>query len=111
MRPAGIAVAKPDAHVVIREVFECFGSPARYAQRDDHFGTDGQDQKERVESVLRNRSRIELMARAKYLSWLVEEPGAVLIKTTDVPKLFKDVSVATPPKPSPRSTGKARTKR
>ena len=78
---------------------------------DDHFGTDGQDQKERVESVLRNRSRIELMARAKYLAWPVEEPGAVLIKTMDVPKLLKEVSAATPPKSSPRSTRKTRTKR
>jgi hypothetical protein len=78
---------------------------------DDHFGTDGQDQKGRVESVLRSRSKIELMARAKYLSWPIEEPGAVLIKTVDVPKLLKEISAATPSKPSPRSNGKARKKR
>ncbi|MBT1516219.1 DUF1488 family protein [Bradyrhizobium sp. SRL28] len=78
---------------------------------DNHFGTDGQDPKGRVEAVLRNRSRVELMARAKYLSWPVDEPGAVLIKTMDVPKLLNEISATTPPKPSSRPTGKARTKR
>lgn len=67
---------------------------------DDHFEITGSDRKKRVESVLRNRSRIELVARAKYLFWPIEEPGAVLIKTMDVPKLLKEVS-----------SGKARTKR
>ena len=54
---------------------------------------------------------IELIARTKYLSWPVEEPGAVLIKTTDVPKLLKETSTTKPSMPSPRSTGKVRTKR
>jgi hypothetical protein len=75
---------------------------------DDHFGTDGQDQKGRVESVLRNRSKIEQMARTKYLSWPVDEPGAVLIKTMDVPRLLKETAGR---KPLARSAGKARTKR
>jgi len=75
---------------------------------DDHFCTDGQDQKGRVESVLRNRSKIEQMARAKYLSWPADEPGAVLIKTIDVPRLLKETPGK---KPLARSTGKARTKR
>jgi hypothetical protein len=75
---------------------------------DDHFGTDGQDQKGRLESVLRNRSKIEQMARTKYLSWPVDEPGAVLIKTMDAPRLLKETPGR---KPSARSTGKARTKR
>lgn len=78
---------------------------------DDHFGTDGLDQKGRVESVLRNRSKIELMARAKYLLWPVEEVDTVLINAMDVSKLLKEVSTATSPTPSPRSVGKARTKR
>jgi hypothetical protein len=78
---------------------------------DDHFGTDGQDQKGRIESVLKNRSKIELMARTKYLSWPVEEPGAVLIKTTDIPKLLKQTSTAKLSTPVSRSTSKARTKR
>jgi hypothetical protein len=75
---------------------------------DDHFGTDGQDQKGRVESVLRNRSSIEQMARAKYLSWPVEEPGAVLIKTMDVAQLKKETSAKRAPA---RSTRKVRSKR
>jgi hypothetical protein len=75
---------------------------------DDHFGTDGQDQKGRVESVLRNRSGIEQMARTKYLSWPVEEPGAVLIKTMDVPQLKKETSAK---RPTARSTGNVRSKR
>ena len=75
---------------------------------DDHFGTDGQDQKGRVESVLRNRSSIEQMARTKYLSRPVEEPGAVLIKTMDVPQLNKETPAKRPPA---QSTGKVRSKR
>ncbi|MGE3248424.1 MAG: GSU2403 family nucleotidyltransferase fold protein [Parvibaculaceae bacterium] len=78
---------------------------------DDHFGTDGLGQKERVESVLRNRSKIELMARAKYLLWPIEEPGTVLIKTADIPKFLKEVSITNAPTPSPQSSRKARTKR
>jgi hypothetical protein len=61
---------------------------------DDHFGADGLGQDGRLEQFLKNRTKIELMARAKYLSWPVEEPGAVLIKTMDVPKLLKDISAA-----------------
>ena len=56
---------------------------------DDYFGTDGLDQNGRIERFLRNKSAIELLARTKYLSWPIEEPGAVLIKTVDVPKLQK----------------------
>jgi hypothetical protein len=68
---------------------------------DDHFGTDGLDQKGRVEAFLKNRSRIELMARAKYLSWPIEEPGTVLIKSMDVPRLLQEITPARP-SPSPR---------
>jgi hypothetical protein len=56
---------------------------------DDHFGTDGLDQNGRVEKFLENRSTIEDMARTKYLSWPVEEPERVLIRTEDVTKLRK----------------------
>src|SRR5262249_24115664 len=56
---------------------------------DDHFGADGVGNEGRVKRFLENRSVIEEMARAKYLSWPVEEPSAVLIKTNDVPKLRK----------------------
>lgn len=56
---------------------------------DDHFGTDNLGVEGRLEAFLRNRSSIETMARTKYLSWPVEEPDAVLIRTNDVPKLRK----------------------
>jgi hypothetical protein len=61
---------------------------------DDHFGTDRLDQKGRVEAFLKNRSKIELMARTKYLSWPIEEPGTVLIKTMDVPILLQEIIAA-----------------
>ena len=96
---AGSALGSPVACAVSRETL------------DDHFGADGLGQDGRIELFLKNRSKIELMARTKYLSWPVDEPGAVLIKTMDVPKLQKDMSATTPPKPSPGLTGKARTKR
>jgi hypothetical protein len=54
---------------------------------DDHFGADDFGQAGRLEKFLKNRSAIETMAREKYLFWPIEEPGAVLIKTTDVQKL------------------------
>jgi hypothetical protein len=54
---------------------------------DDHFGADGLGQKGRVEIFLKNRSRIEGMARTKYLDWAVDQPGSILLKTGDIPKL------------------------
>jgi hypothetical protein len=54
---------------------------------DDHFWTDGSDQEGRVEAFLKNRSAIENMAREKYLSYPIEEPGTVLIRTADVERL------------------------
>jgi hypothetical protein len=78
---------------------------------DDHFGADGLGQDGRVEQFLKNRSKIELMARTKYLSWPVEEPGTVLIKTMDVPKLLKETSTTKPSMPSSESTSKVRKKR
>lgn len=61
----------------------------------------------RLEGFLKSRSRIELMARAKYLSWPVEEPAAVLIKTMDIKKLSEEISTAAPAAPAGRS-GKKR---
>jgi hypothetical protein len=58
---------------------------------DDYFGTGGQDKHGRVQAFLKNRSKIERMARSKYLNWPIEEPDAVLIKATDVEAL-KDSS-------------------
>jgi Protein of unknown function (DUF1488) len=54
---------------------------------DDHFGTDGLDNVGRVEAFHRNRSKIESLVRRKYLSWPVEEPQHVLVKTMDVERL------------------------
>ena len=59
---------------------------------DDHFDTDGQDNRGRVEKFLERRSEIENKARTKYLSWPVEEVEAVLVKTMDVPKLRQSSS-------------------
>jgi Protein of unknown function (DUF1488) len=58
---------------------------------DDHFGPDGRGNAERVEKFLANRSSIEQLARAKYLSWPVEEPEAVLVKTIEVPRLREEI--------------------
>jgi hypothetical protein len=54
---------------------------------DDHFGTDGLDNAGRVEAFRRNRSKIESLVRRKYLSWPVEEPEYLLVKTMEVERL------------------------
>lgn len=51
---------------------------------DDHFGTDGLDNEGRVQAFLKNRSKIEQMAKLKYLSSPIEEPDSVLLKTADI---------------------------
>lgn len=50
---------------------------------DDDFGADGTGQKSRIEAFHKNRSIIEQLARTKYLSSRIEEPGSVLIKSMD----------------------------
>ena len=52
------------------------------------LGADGLGQEGRVECFLKNRSKIERMARTKYLSWPIEEPNVVLIKSADAQKLL-----------------------
>ena len=78
---------------VVAFVGEALGSPVQCAisgeALDDHFGTDNVDKTKRVEKFFENRSAIESLAKTKYLSWPIEEPDAVLIKTQDVPKLRK----------------------
>lgn len=59
------------------------------AALDDHFGTDGQNRNGLLKAFNANRSTIEQMARTKYLSWPIEEPNAVLLKTSDVAALFE----------------------
>jgi hypothetical protein len=56
---------------------------------EDHFAGDNLDAEGLVKLFLKNRSLIEGMARKKYLSRPVEEPEAVLIRTTDVELLTK----------------------
>ena len=56
----------------------------------DHFGTIGLDQKGRIEAYFKNRSAIERLARTKYLSWPIEQPGVVLLKTMDIEELLKN---------------------
>jgi hypothetical protein len=51
------------------------------------------------------------MARAKYLSWPVEEAGAVLIKTTDIKKLSGEISAAAPAASSGVPAGRSGKKR
>ena len=79
---AGEALGAPVACAVSREAL------------DDHFGATDSGKEGRVETFLKNRSKIELMARIKYLSWPVEEPRTVLIRTMDVPKLLQEISAA-----------------
>src|SRR5262249_39095178 len=67
------------------------GSISREAL-DDHFGTGGLGNEACVERFLEHRSAIEAMARAKYLSWPIEESAAVLIKTGEVAKLRHELS-------------------
>ncbi len=61
------------------------------AALDDHFGTDQLDNEGRTRRFRENRGIFERMLRVKYLTWPVEEPGAVLIKTNDVEKLRKSI--------------------
>lgn len=56
---------------------------------DDHFKPEGRSDKERLDIFNRNRSRIETMARAKYLYLPIEEQSTLLIRTLEVPKLTK----------------------
>ena len=78
---------------VVTFVGEALGSPVHCAisreALDDHFGADDLGQKGLIERVRKNRSKIEQMARTKFLSWRVEEPEAVLIRTDEVPQLLK----------------------
>jgi len=76
---------------IVRFVGAAFGSPVQCAisceALDDHFGTDGLDNAGRVEAFQRNRSKFESLVRRKFLSWPVEEPQHVLVKTMDVERL------------------------
>ena len=62
---------------------------------EDHFDADGLNREERVERAIQKISMIERMARAKYLSWPIEEPGVVLIRTEDVSRLRRALQTRT----------------
>ena len=93
-----LTFSNPPAHYdfdrdVITFTGEALGNPVQCAisreALDDHFGADDPDKTKRLEKFLENRSVIEDLARTKYLSWPVEKPDTVLIKTRDVPELRK----------------------
>jgi len=50
---------------------------------DDNFEPHHSDNEGRLRKFRDNRQIIEAMARTKYLSWPIEEPNSVLIKTSD----------------------------
>ncbi|WP_407170732.1 GSU2403 family nucleotidyltransferase fold protein [Bradyrhizobium sp. ORS 111] len=72
---------------------------------DEHFGADG-GQEGRLEAFLESRSRIEQLARTKYLSSPVAEPGAVLIGTSDIEELPRKKSGETAKSPKNRRAPK-----
>jgi len=75
---------------------EALGSPVGCAvSREtlaDYFDADNLDKTGRVEAFLKNRSKIEQWMRAKYLSWPVEDPETLILKTMDVEKLLQATS-------------------
>jgi hypothetical protein len=80
---------------VVTFVGQALSSPVNCAisreAMDDHFGTDNLGQQGRLEAFLKNRSRIEAIARVKYLSAPIGEPGSVLIKTSDVKSFSREI--------------------
>jgi hypothetical protein len=62
---------------------------------EDHFGANGLDRRGRLEAFQKNRSTIEGLLRAKYLTRPVEEVEAVLLRTLDVEKLRQEVPKGT----------------
>ncbi len=75
---------------------EALGSPVECAVSretlEDYFDADNLDKTGCVEAVLKNRSKIEQLMRTKYLSWPVEEPETLLLKTLDVEKVIQATS-------------------
>ena len=78
-----------DRDVVVFEAHDTLGGRVQCAisreALEDHFDADDLEPKNRVRKFLDHRSEIEALARSKYLSAPVEEPGSVLIRTEDVP--------------------------
>lgn len=59
---------------------------------EDHVDANGRSRDGWIVTFHENRTAIEAMARFKYLSWPVEQAGTVLIKTSDAPRLLKEIS-------------------
>jgi hypothetical protein len=72
---------------------QSLGSPVECAVSrealEDYFGAANLDREGRVEAFRKNRSRIERLLRAKYLSSPVDEPESILLNTLDVGALLK----------------------
>jgi hypothetical protein len=56
---------------------------------EDHSGADGLDRSGRLRITRQHSPTFERFARIKYLTWPIEEPGSVLIRTEDVDKLAR----------------------
>jgi hypothetical protein len=81
---------------VVTFIGEALGNPVNCAVSretlEDYFDAGNRGNNARVEAFLGNRSQIERLLRTKYLSWPVEEPETVLLKTMDVEKLRTSVA-------------------
>ena len=97
---SGMDLAFPDSRArydsdreVVSFIGEALGCPVQCAVSrealEDHFGADKQDKEGRLATFHLRRSKIERMVRTKYLSWPVEEPETVLLKTIDVEQLSR----------------------
>lgn len=94
----GIDLTFPDSRArydfsreVVSFVGEALGHPVQCAVSrealEDHLGANGRDKEGRLASFQLSRSKVERMVKTKYLSWPVEEPETVLLKTSDVEEL------------------------
>ena len=71
---------------------EALGSPVECAVSretlEDHFDADNLGKTGGIKAFLKNRSNIEQLMRTKYLSWPVEDPRTLLLRTSDIEKLL-----------------------
>lgn len=76
---------------IIRFDGESLGNPVECAisreALEDHFRADRADREGRMEAFQKSRSRIERLARLKYLDRPVEDPETVLLATRDIEDL------------------------
>jgi hypothetical protein len=90
----GMELSFPNSHArydsdreAVIFVGEALGNVVRCAVSrealEDHYEADGRDKAGRLAVFHSNRSKIERLVKAKYLSWPVEEPESVSLKTTD----------------------------